>query len=61
MHVQTQTSFPSFNLTSKGLRGCAFKKLKIESDGKNMINKEIVTDILMLVSLTVAPILLALI
>ena len=61
MHVQTHTSFPSFNLTSKALSGCTFKKLKMESSRKKMINKEMVTDILMLVSLTVAPILLALI
>lgn len=59
MHVQTQTSFPSFDLTSIALRGCALKELKMESDRKNIINKEMVADILMLVLVTVAPILIA--
>jgi hypothetical protein len=61
MPFQTHISFPSFSLTSKALRESVFKKLKMKSDKKNMINKEMVTDILMLILLTVAPILIALI
>jgi hypothetical protein len=60
MSDQSYISFPSFSLSSKALRESAFKKLKMESDRKNMINKEMVIDILMLASLVGGPILLAL-
>jgi hypothetical protein len=61
MPLQTHISFPSFSLTSKALHESAFKKLKMEIDRKNMINKEMVIDICMLVLLTIVPILLALV
>jgi len=61
MSDQSYFSLPSFSLSSKHSVRVLFKKLKMESDRKYMIYKEMVIDILMLVLLTVAPILLALI
>ena len=61
MALQTHISFSSVSLTSKAHSPSAFDKSKMESDRKNMINKEMVIDRLMLVLLAVAPILLALV
>ena len=58
---KTNISFPFFSLTSKTLSETTFEKLKIESDRKNIFNKEMITDILMLASLFVAPFLLVLV
>ena len=59
MPFQTHISFPFFSLTSKAPHKSAFKKLKMESDRKNMVNKEMVTDILMIALLAIAIIILA--
>ena len=61
MLFQTHISLHSFSLTPKALRQSTFKKLKMESERKNMINKEMIIDILMLASLVGGPILLALV
>jgi len=56
---KTNISFPFFSLTSKASSETAFEKLEI--DRKNIFNKEMITDILMLSSLFVAPFLLVLV
>jgi|KBSMisStaDraftv2_1062788.scaffolds.fasta_scaffold08162_4 hypothetical protein len=61
MLFQTHISFPSFSLTPKALHESAFKKLKMDNDKKNIINKEMVIDILMVALLAGGPILLALV
>jgi hypothetical protein len=60
MPDQSHFSFSSISLTLKALPGSVFKMIKMDNDKKNMINKEMVTDILMLTVLIVAPILLVL-
>ncbi|HEU5164317.1 MAG TPA: hypothetical protein VFU29_02185 [Chitinophagaceae bacterium] len=55
MPVQTHISIPSICLTSKHSRGNAFYKKK------NMINKEMITDLLMLALLTIVPAVLVLV
>ena len=54
MSVQTHISIPSISLTSKHSRKSAFYK-------KNMINKEMVIDLLMLALLTIVPTVLELV
>jgi hypothetical protein len=61
MPLKTPISFPAFGLASKGLGKSVLKKSRTESNGKNMINKEMIIDIVELVLLTIAPILIALI
>ena len=61
MPDQSHFSIPSISLTSKHSRKSAFKSLEMENDKKNVINKEMITDILMLALLTIVPIVLVLI
>jgi hypothetical protein len=60
MPVQTHISIPSIGLISKALLERASKQLEMENDKKNM-NKEMLTDILMVVLLVAGPVLMALV
>ena len=60
MPDQSHFSIPSISLTSTALVESAFKSLEMENDKKNVINKEMATDILMLALLTIVPVVLVL-